>query len=384
MRAYFYCVPAEGASQVPYQHLTVCLAEGLTALGVACHGTVGYWPLDVEREHFLIQADPDIRPEDCDIVIVSDDWFMTGQPFPEAIDRGLRNVFCVALDREDGSRLHSLAPAFRRFDAVLRTHYNTATRYGPNFVPWAYGLSDRVVSAAAGGAPPTERTPRLVANWRHAASPHSVRLAVERDVLPRLRDVVTLDVAREELDAAPEDPYERLLWHETGRRHWRGYYQRLASATMCAAFGGYFVTPWPASKESLLSRLLKRGLTLTGGHSRLISQWDSWRLWESFAASCAMVHVDLERYGCVLPVMPVNWEHYIGIDLERPQAAIDRLRDDPSIVARIATAGHDWASEHYAPIAVARRLLKLAGLQPAADVPLRSSPHDVDQAFHRA
>ena len=367
MQAYFYCVPAEGAAQVPYQHLTVCLAEGLTALGIACYGNVDYWPLDVERTQFLIRAEPGVSPEDCEIVIVSDDWFMTGQPFPPAIARGLRDAWCVALDREDGSRLHSLTPAFRRFDAVLRTHYNVATRYGRNFVPWAYGLSERVIAAAACGLPPADRTPRLVANWRHTASPHSVRLAVERDVLPRLRDVVAVDDAREHLDAAPDDPYERLLWRETGRRHWPAYYRRLASATMCAAFGGYFVTRWPAAKESLTSRAIKRGLTLTGRHSDLVSQWDSWRLWESFAASCATIHVDLERYGCVLPVMPVNWEHYIGIDLDRPQAAIDRLRDEPSIVARIASAGHDWAREHYAPIAVARRLLTQAGIPPAAD-----------------
>ena len=359
MRAYFYCVPSDGAAKVPYQHLAVCLAEGLSALGIACYGNVDYWPLDVERTRFLIRFDPSVDAQDCALVIVSDDWFMAGQPFPAAIARGLRESCCIALDREDGSRLHSLGAPFRRFDAVLRTHYNAATRYGPNFVPWAYGLSERLIAAGAGAVPPVERSPRLVANWRHTASPHSVRLAVERDVLPRLRTFVPNDGTREELDVPPVDPYNRLLWQETGRRHWPEYYRRLASSTMCAAFGGYFVTRWPAAKESLLSRLLKRGLAVTGGRSRLVSQWDSWRLWESFAASCAALHVDLERYGCVLPVMPVNWEHYIGIDLDRPQAALERIHDDLSAVARIAAAGHAWAGEHYSPVAVARRLLAL-------------------------
>jgi hypothetical protein len=364
MRAYFYCAPAEGAAQVPYQHLAVCLAEGLSALGIACYGNVDYWPLDVERRRFLIRADPAVPPESCELVVVSDDWLITGRPVPEPIARRLRDACCVALDREDGARLHTLAPACRRFDLIVRTHFNLATRYAPNFAPWAYGLSERVIAAAAVGDPPAARAQRLVANWRHTASPHSVRLAVERDVLPRLGAILPLDEAREPMDAPPEDPYERLLWRETGRRHWPQYYRRLAEARACAAFGGYFVTRWPRAKESLTSRVLKRLLARTHLRSRLVSQWDSWRMWESFAASCATIHVDLERYGCVLPVMPENWVHYIGVDLDRPQAAIDRVRDDPSILARVGSAGHAWALQHYAPVPVARRLLRLAGLAP--------------------
>jgi glycosyltransferase involved in cell wall biosynthesis len=57
--------------------------------------------------------------------------------------------------------------------------------------------------------------------------------------------------------------------------------------------------------------------------------------------------------------MPVNWTHYIGIDLDRCDEAVQRLRDDPSIVARVGAAGRAWALTHYGPTAIARRLLDL-------------------------
>jgi len=291
-------------------------------------------------------------------VIVSDDWFVTGRPFPELARRG--DACWIALDREDGSRLRSLAPAFRAFDFILRTHYNRDTRYPANVVPWAYGLSERIVAATQPAVP--ARRWEIVANWRHTANPHSLRLAVERSLLPRLREVMPIDEAREHPDEPPADALQRLWWRETGRRHWPAYYDRLRGTAACACFGGYFVTHRPRAKESLVSRLLKRTLTATHGHTYLVSQWDSWRLWESFAAGCATVHVDLERYGCVLPAMPANWEHYIGVDLARPGAALDRVRDDPGIIGRVGAAGRRWALAHYGPAATARRLLDLVGI----------------------
>ena len=354
-RAYFYCVPSEGRAEVPYQHLLVALAEGLTALGIRCHSNVDYWPLDLARTTYLLRHDPAVAPRDCAIVVVGDDWERT---LPE---REPGDAACwIALDREDGSRLRSLAPAYRAFDYVLRTHYNRDTRYGANFVPWAYGLSERIIEATRTVMPARRRV--LLANWRHTRNRHSLRLAVERSILPQVSPVLPIDAAREDPAAPPAGERQRLWWRETGRRHWPAYYERLTGAAACACFGGYFVTRYPAAKESLVSRALKRALTLTRRRTRLISQWDSWRLWETLAAGCAMVHVDLERYGCVLPVMPVNWQHYIGVDLERPQATVERLRDEPEILARVGAGGRAWALTHYGPPATARRVLELAGI----------------------
>ena len=352
-------MPTENDDEVPYQHLVVALADGLRELGIACYANVDYWPLDPERTRYLLTHDPAVGPDDCALVVVSDDWFRTGGPFPGALQR--KRGCWILLDRDDGTVLKSLEPPFRAFDFILRTHFNESTRYRANFVPWAYGLSARIVQATSGDHEPHARRWELLANWRHSAHPHSLRLDVERNVLPRLQAVMPIDRSREAVDAPPDDPREKLWWRETGRRHWPAYYERLMSSAACAAFGGFFFTRWPAEKESRLSRGLKAMLTVTRRRSNLVAQFDSWRLWESLAAGCATFHVDFERYGCVLPVMPVNWTHYIGIDLERCDEAVERLLADPSIVERVGRAGRLWALAHYGPAATAQRLLALAG-----------------------
>jgi hypothetical protein len=356
---YFYCAPPSVGDEVLYQHLLVCLAEGLTALGVPCYSNIDCWPLDPDRSRYVLRHDPNVTADDCAVVILSDEWFTRGGEFPERSP--ISNACWIALDREDGSRLRTLQPGFRSFDFVLRTHFSRHTQYRSNFVPWAYGLSERIIAATA-DATPEGRTWELVANWRHTRNPHSLRLAVERSFLPRVRAVLPIDDAREALDTPPAGSLDYLWWYETGRRHWPAYYERMKAAAACASFGGYFVTPWPAAKESFLSRLIKRGLTRTHLETHLISQWDSWRFWEAFASGCANINVDLARYDCVLPVMPVNGEHYIGVDLDDVTPVIERLRDDPASVARIGAAGRTWALEHYGPVATARRMLDLAGI----------------------
>ena len=88
-------------------------------------------------------------------------------------------------------------------------------------------------------------------------------------------------------------------------------------------------------------------------------QWDSFRFWEALAAGCAAFNIDLERYGVVLPVMPENWKHYIGINLENVDADIKRLKAEPDCLDRIASAGHKWALENYSPRKLAERMLAL-------------------------
>ena len=97
--------------------------------------------------------------------------------------------------------------------------------------------------------------------------------------------------------------------------------------------------------------------------SKRIIQWDSWRFWKSLAAGCVTFHVDFEKYGLHLPVMPENWRHYIGIDLDNVQEAVERIADEPEIVERISTEGRLWALEHYSPVPTALRFLGIVGQQ---------------------
>jgi hypothetical protein len=79
-------------------------------------------------------------------------------------------------------------------------------------------------------------------------------------------------------------------------------------------------------------------------------------------AGCCVVHVDFDKYGCQLPVMPQNKIHYLGIDL-------DNLEDfeasicDKALLEHIAENGKKFVLQHYSPEAVAGRLLQTLNLK---------------------
>ena len=90
-------------------------------------------------------------------------------------------------------------------------------------------------------------------------------------------------------------------------------------------------------------------------------QWDSWRLWESLSAGCLIFHVDMEHYGLTLPVMPKNWEHYIGVNFDNPEEFKTQLQRNASRFGQIAENGRKWALDNYSPKIIAERFLKLVG-----------------------
>ncbi|MGA7936953.1 MAG: hypothetical protein WCA35_25585 [Kovacikia sp.] len=93
-------------------------------------------------------------------------------------------------------------------------------------------------------------------------------------------------------------------------------------------------------------------------------QWDSWRLWESWSAGSVVFHADLEKYGAVLPVMPQNWKHYVGVDFESPKGTAQILEKDEKVLERISAQGRQWAIDNYAPLPTAMRFLAMLDKRP--------------------
>ena len=75
--------------------------------------------------------------------------------------------------------------------------------------------------------------------------------------------------------------------------------------------------------------------------------------------------VDLEKYGCVLPIMPVNGKHYIGIDIknvDKLEALLSenaKMPKEASLLGEIAANGREFVLENYTPRKVAERLLDM-------------------------
>jgi hypothetical protein len=358
---YFFLVPpGQGANASRYQHPAIALAEGFAELGIPFVANIDHWP-PTPGSAPLFRADPAVDPCACSAVIFTSDWFEEGLPLPPGPFAGPDRPVTVYLDQQDGSRLCSLQRGFPVFDLVLRAHYGARTDYPPMFRPWAFGLSNRIIEATADTPSADRRFRRLLVSYRHMRYPHSVRAYTDRHVLDALAG--RLEVYRYEGDTSvsSSDPIAEHLWRMTGRRHSPRYYRSLRESAACACFGGYFLAERPRDERDPVSRLLKRALTSLGLRTRRITQFDSWRFWESLAAGCVSVHLDLHKYGALFPVMPNNWEHYVGLDLDELERDMERLCADPLLLARIGPAGRAWSLATYGPRPTAQRFLATVG-----------------------
>ncbi len=350
-----------------FPHLSICLAEGFKKLGIPFYSNINYWKLSPEREEYLFRYDPNVMPEDCSIVILNKDWLVYSVPFPENLFQHNRKYITVYLDDMDGTKPSLHSHTADNFDFIFKTHCDSGIEYTDNYRPWVFGLSNRILQETTIIPKFEQRKRILLANFRVPQdrlrvanrfvpvdqgllqveqgviiAEYPLRLVVRDYFFPLIHEILSVDKTVDSFDTPPSDSYHYLQWQQTGRRHYPNYYERLKQSAACAAFGGWLV-PKPVTKKTF------------------VEWWDSWRFWESFAAGCVTFHVDLERYGALLPVMPENWQHYIGIDFDNIQTSVDRIVSEPGILKRISTEGRRWAIENYGPVPTAVRFLKTIG-----------------------
>jgi hypothetical protein len=194
---------------------------------------------------------------------------------------------------------------------------------------------------------------------------HELRNTFDQLVYPKLEPFLTVDRTTNSRTQPPADPLHRFMWEQTAGRHYPDYYSRLRSARACSCVGGQLMPSRPedwsvfsgGGKRVLLRKFSRWTVDKVAGGVPRWNQWESWRFWESMAAGCLSLMLDFEKYGAQLPVQPDNWVHYIGLDCDHLQRDIDRLRADPTGLAKIAQSGKEWAVLNYSPDATARRFI---------------------------
>lgn len=374
MTVYFYCSAEDGNLQED----VVTLAEGLRELGVPFFGNCNYWLQSTRANDFLIRHHPEVRPDDCDVVVVSYTWplFMrmgtfdvVRRPLPPSLFHPGRRYRTVYMDNHDGHRTVSWEPEYREFDLILRSKLNRRAWHPENMRPWVLGFTERIRQATADGPDFAQRRPTLLVNFG-ASHPygHGTRTLASRAFEPLLIPFLEIDRTRDDLRTPPADPYDALMWRQTGGRFCRAYYERLKQSQAVSCFCGELIPPAPyRNPESLLvggnrariRRTIFRLLATLDPRPPRSVQWDSFRFWEALTAGCATFNLDLDHYGVELPVMPENGKHYFGVDLARPRRTVEQLLEDPAALGRVAAAGREWALEHYSPKAMASRFLRL-------------------------
>ncbi|MGH8020531.1 MAG: glycosyltransferase [Opitutaceae bacterium] len=335
-----------------YPHAVVALAEGLRILGVPFFANRNHWKEAADSEQTLFVHDPEVGPDDCSVVVLDNCWTYSKSELPAlALHRG-RRFKSVYFDFEDGFPCTACGEEFRSFDRIFRAHWNYFVEYPSNFEPWVFGPTSRMIRETENAPAFSSRERSVFVSYRIG---HPLRVRADHHFIETLGKHMAVDRYTDDF-AAPADAYHWQQWHQTGRRHHPEYYRRLKNSQMCACFGGRlpFVETRRESRAYAMVDRLRAKLHVLPRH---VVQWDSFRLWESWCAGAAAIHVDLEKYGARLPEMPRNWEHYVGIDFDHPRQAIERVLEEPETVEKVAAQGRAWALENYHPTRIARRFL---------------------------
>jgi hypothetical protein len=361
VKIFFYCCSPGRPENTAYHHQIICLAEGFKYLNIPFFANINYWQISAERGGNLINYDPNVTPDDCSIVILDHYWFLEDNN--SALPKDLfskEDVIRVYLEGSDWFGGY-WKPEFRQFDFIFKSHYSTKCSHPSNVYPGAFGISNRILKETELIPTFQERRKNLLVNFRVK---HSLRDIVRQNLVPAISNILMFDETIEDLEIPPSQSDHYLQWAQTGRRHHPNFYKRLIQSTACACFGGNFIPRWPSDPTASVTRvdrILNKIAQKLNLQSKRIIQWDSWRFWESLAAGCVTFHVDFEKYGFRLPVMPVNWRHYIGIDLDHIHQAVERIADEPEVLEKISTEGRLWALEHYSPVPTALRFLEIVG-----------------------
>jgi hypothetical protein len=363
----------------PVQADAHALAQGLKSLGIRAHAGVDWWFETPNDKETLFVHDPDFNPANADIIICTKASYRgfneRFQPeihgFPEWLMNRERKFRLVYIEDEDGYEALSWYPPFTEFDLVLRTKMNRRGFAPPNFRPWQLGVSDHVIKRAGEKLQASSKKLQVLLNF-NATHPfeHPLRRLAKDRIIPRFEEFMTVDRTVAKWQGAPTDSYDAFHLQQAGQFFNPFYHDFLAESAACFAFCGELIPGLPFNPAAMLrggnKARLKRALwsevsKVTGAVPRAI-QWDSYRFWECLAFACCPVHLDLEKYGVELPVMPENWTHYIGLDLDNLEADLDRIKQSPDILLEIGRAGRAWLIENYSAQKVAKRFLECCSL----------------------
>ena len=375
-RIYFYCSNESGNLQED----VISLAEGLRELEIPYYSHCNYWLQSTDPNDYLFRHDPDVRPNDCDAVVVSYTWpqwvkmgtfEMRRRPLPSGLFKRGRTYTTVYMDNHDGYRTISWEPEFRQFDLILRSKFNQRVWHPPNMRPWAYGLTNRIIQATGDAPQFASRRRALLVNFGVSHPyPYGARDLAHVRFEPRIDKLLPIDRTTDDLSAVPADPYEAIMWRQTGGRFSRSYYERLKQNQAVACFCGDIIPPAPyrdaarylvGGNRAKVRRMLFQILGWFDPRPPRSVGWDSFRFWEALAAGCAAINIDLSHYGAELPVMPENGRHYLGVDLSRVNDFVERLREEPALLKISGGEGKRWVETYYSPKAVARRFIGLLG-----------------------
>jgi hypothetical protein len=316
-----------------FSYFAHCLADGLSQLGIAIYANICFTDLLVSNFKFI--QNTKIHPTECACTVLDlqkterfNGQVVSLEPLPE-------RTFIISMQDNLGEF------CIEGGAAQLVTYENRFHPIDGPRIPIGFGVSTAMLQKSAGLSPDRSRIEDALGTFRPSLG-QDVRAALELALIPTLNR-----------------HFLPVTHANTGQDRWcDSYFSLLASHRASLTYGGYFaqdlakndffgrsglLPPWQGRRQFL--------------HDTVILRWDSWRFWESLVFGCLAIHLDFDEYGFTLPVMPVNWQHYVGIRFSSIQQDIERMMDERKRLPEIAWNGRCWAIKHYSPAAVAKRFL---------------------------
>lgn len=360
----FFVLYDRPSGYLGYPHMAVLFAEGLRAMGWEISSNIRAWQ-EEPGGPYLFPGGGDEKAEGADLILIEDDYFqLQGHDSLPKLPAGARAAV-IYLDRSDVGKAtaRNNLRSFRALDLILRCHSLELYRRQSNVVPTAIGITSRLAKATAPRG--EERTEAAVWNFRHTKFAHNTRQWADRKIRPLLESRYKINRIQD-TQSVEDTEYDRLMQAQTDRKHFPSYFRDLRTSIVCACFGGWFILPvrqTEASNFSLQTRALIRRLPIITG---AVQQWDSFRLWETFAAGTAVLQFDMEKCGFLTGgPLPKPLEHYVPVSLSNPEKSLQPILEDRSLLLRIGAAGREWAFANYGPESIVRRALAPLGMREA-------------------
>jgi len=351
MKIKFFLSPYIKAEKANYQHNAVVLAEGFDSLGIEYCGNINYW---YNKNDYLIKEN---KNTSSDISIFTSNYILDD---PEKLNC-LPKSFNVLIDSMDG--LETLAFSHSKyFDLVLRTHFNTYISYSKNVKPWIFGLSNRIIEAI-NYSENNKIKDQIFINYRVEHGVRNEAINGLKGIRQKKYDFFQ-EITSPLMDV--KDFEQSSLYNQSGRRHDPRYFDLLNQSRFTFAFGGEKALK-PMRVNSNYEKLRRKVYLINNALQRrninifdsyFIYQFDSWRLWESFYSNSIPITLDLKMYRHMLPIMPENFEHYIGIrDLSSAKEWKQIVNLPEYKLADISRNGTNWVIENYSPQQTAKLFL---------------------------
>ena len=265
------------------------------------------------------------------------------------------NSKIVLIDSDDGDKFTSTYTLNSYFDFVLKCHFNKLFNKHSNVIPWQFALTNPVMKWIDESQ--FKNISRVEINFRNKQQIRNKGLKIVNTSLPKnIKVSNNVDGIGFDLDLLNLTMEERHYAAMTYYRCLPNYYARLKESMIGLSFSGYFFDETSLRTKKFLNRLLIKG-NLFVPNSVSLAQFDSWRFWEYAYAAVPVIHFDLEKYGSLLPVQPINGVHYIGVDIHGKVNGV-KLKNMLDLAPDIARAGREFVKKHYSLSAIAHRFLE--------------------------